>query len=154
MEQAINSLGYDDINKITYDIIGAAYEVRRTCGKGLLENYYESALVYELQLKGHKVDRQVLVPAMYKGVKVKDPYKIDVLVDDEIIVELKSVSYLSSVDFSQLATYLWLTNKRIGLLINFSAQNFTSGTWNSKNPDYKLGIVRIIRSDSNFRKSN
>ncbi|MDE6559249.1 MAG: GxxExxY protein, partial [Muribaculaceae bacterium] len=94
-----------NINAITYDIIGAAYEVRRTCGKGLLENYYEAALAYELELKGHKVERQLLVPALYKGVLVKDPYKLDMLVDDEVIVELKSVSHLVSDNFSQLATY-------------------------------------------------
>lgn len=142
----------ETINHITYDIIGAAYEVRRTCGKGLLENYYEAALTYELRQKGHKVDCQVLVPALYKGIPVKDPYKIDVLVDDQVIVELKSVPYLISDNFSQLATYLWLTNKKIGLLINFSAKNFTSGVWNSKAPDYRLGIVRVIRSDSNFNR--
>ena len=144
----------DAINKITYDIIGAAFEVRKTCGRGLLENYYEAALAYELELKGHKADRQVMVPALYKGVPVKDPYKIDVLVDDEVIVELKSVPYLTSENFSQLATYLWLTNKRIGLLINFSAKDFTTGVWNSRNPDYGLGIVRVIRSNSNVRRTN
>ena len=95
-----------------------------------------------------------MVPALYKGVPVKDPYKIDVLVDDEVIVELKSVPYLTSENFSQLATYLWLTNKRIGLLINFSAKDFTTGVWNSRNPDYGLGIVRVIRSNSNVRRTN
>ena len=140
----------DAVNKITYDIIGAAFEVRRTCGRGLLENYYESALVYELEQKGHKAARQVLVPALYKGIPVKDPYKLDILVDDEVIVELKSVPYLTTENFSQLATYLWLTNRKIGLLINFSAKDFRTGTWNSHKPDYKLGIVRIIRSEYNF----
>ena len=82
MEEPLGIPKDDVINKITYDIIGAAFEVRRTCGKGLIENYYESALAYELGLKGHKVDRQVLVPALYKGVPVKDPYRMDVLVED------------------------------------------------------------------------
>ena len=142
------------INDITYDIIGAAYEVRKHCGKGLLENYYEAALTYELEQKGHKVDRQVLVPALYKGVPIKDPYKIDVLVDDEVIVELKSTSHLISDNFSQLATYLWLTDKKVGLLINFSAKDFRSGTWNRENADYNLGIVRIIQSKGNKLKGN
>ncbi len=141
-----------EINDITYAIIGAAYEVRKTCGKGLIENYYEAALAYELALKGHKVERQVMVPALYKGVAVKDPYKIDILVDDEVIVELKSKPYLISDNFSQLATYLWLTDKKIGLLINFSAKNFTSGVWNKNEPDYNLGIVRVIRSKYNKSK--
>ena len=152
MEDSLKVPVSDAVNQITYDIIGAAFEVRRTCGKGLLENYYEAALAYELGLKGHKVERQVMVPALYKGIPVKDPYKIDVLVDDEVIVELKSVPYLISENFSQLATYLWLTNKRIGLLINFSAKDFRTGVWDSRNPDYKLGIVRVIRSDSNYHR--
>ena len=134
-----------DINDITYDIIGAAFEVRKHCGRGLLENYYESALAYELEQKGHKVARQVLVPAFYKGVEVKDPYKLDILVDDKVVIELKSVPYLISENFSQLSTYLWLTDKKIGLLINFSAKNFRSGTWNREKPDYSLGIIRIIK---------
>ena len=142
------------INDITYDIIGAAYEVRKHCGKGLLENYYEAALAYEMEQKGHKVARQVLVPALYKGIPVKDPYKLDMLVDDEVIVELKSVSHLISENFSQLATYLWLTDKKIGLLINFSAKNFRTGTWNREKPDYDLGIVRIIQSTGNNLKGN
>ena len=136
----------DPLNKITYDIIGAVYEVRKQCGKGLLENYYESALAYELELKGHKVERQILVPAYYKGIEVKSPYRIDILVDGEIIVELKSSAYLISQDFSQLSTYLWLTKRRIGLLINFSAKDFRPGVWNQEYPNYDLGIVRIIRS--------
>ncbi|MBD5277988.1 MAG: GxxExxY protein [Bacteroides sp.] len=142
------------INDITFDIIGAAFEVRKNCGKGLLENYYEAALEYELQLKGHKVERQVFVPALYKGIQIKDPYKIDILVDDEVIIELKSVPYLISENFSQLATYLWLTNKKIGLLINFSAKDFRTGSWNREKPDYRLGIVRIIQSKSNMLKAN
>ena len=136
----------DPLNKITYDIIGAAYEVRKQCGRGLLENYCESALAYELELKGHKVERQVLVPAYYKGVEVKNPYRIDMLIDDDVIVELKSSAYLISQDFSQLSTYLWLTKRRIGLLINFSAKDFRPGVWNQECPNYDLGIVRIIRS--------
>ncbi|MDE6696187.1 MAG: GxxExxY protein [Muribaculaceae bacterium] len=144
----------DHLNDITYDIIGAAFEVRKQCGKGLLENYYEAALAYELELKGHKVNRQVLVPALYKGVPVKDPYKIDILVDNEIIVELKSVSHLISENFSQLATYLWLTDKKVGLLINFSAKDFRSGTWTKEKPDYNIGIVRIIQSKGNKFKGN
>ena len=77
---------------------------------------------------------------------MKDPYKLDMLVDDEVIVELKSVSHLVSDNFSQLATYLWLANKKIGLLINFSARDFRSGVWNKENPDYNMGIVRVIQS--------
>lgn len=142
------------INDITYDIIGAAFEVRRQCGKGLLENYYEAALAYELELKGHKVQRQVWVPALYKGVPVKDPYRIDILIDEEVIVEIKSVSHLISENFSQLATYLWLTDKKIGLLINFSAKDFRSGIWNRVKPDYNLGIVRVIQSKGNKLKGN
>ena len=142
------------INNITYDIIGAAYEVRKHCGKGLLENYYESALTYELELKGHKVDRQVLVPALYKGVPVKDPYKLDILVDGEVIIELKSVPHLISDNFSQLATYLWLTDKKIGILINFSAKDFRPGVWDRNRPDYNLGIVRVIQSKGNRLKGN
>lgn len=134
------------VNNITHDIIGAAFEVRKHCGKGLLENYYESALAYELQMKGHKVDRQVMVQAFYKGVPVKDPYRIDILVDDSVVVELKSLPYVTSNEFSQLSTYLWLTKLQVGLQINFSARDFKPGAWDQNAPNYNLGIIRVVRS--------
>ena len=106
----------EEINSITYDIIGAAFDVRRECGPGLLESYYEAALEYELKKRGRRVFRQVYVDAYYKDEKIKDPYKIDMLVDDEVVVELKSHSIITGTEISQLLTYLYLTKKKIGLL--------------------------------------
>lgn len=100
----------NNINLITKDIIGASIEVHKTLGPGLLEKVYERALTYELQLRGHKVDTQVRTPIMYKGVDVsiglEKPLKLDMLVDDEIIVELKSVEKLNEICTKQLLTYL------------------------------------------------
>ena len=99
----------------------------KTLGPGLLESVYEKALVIELTNKGIKAERQVPVNIFYKGVELGEGLRIDVLVEDSLVVELKSVDTLNKVHYKQLLTYLKITNKRVGLLINFNENNLMDG---------------------------
>ena len=110
-------------NDITYRIIGAIYKVYRALGPGLLESIYEEALTYQLALDGLKVERQVNIPIIYQGKELADKLKLDILVEDQIIVELKAVKELLDVHYKQLLTYLKLANLHIGLLVNFQTAN-------------------------------
>ncbi len=120
-----------DIDDLIYEVRGAAMEVYNYFGPGLLESVYEKALVRELELRGMDVKTQLPVPIVYKGSVVGDELRIDVLVDDELIVELKSVEEFKPVYYKQLRTYLKLLNKEVGLLINFGEYDFKKG--NEKN---------------------
>ena len=119
-------------NELTYQIRGAIWDVYNALGPGLLESVYEEALCYELTLRGLKVERQKLVPITYKGMMIKTDLRLDLVVEDSIIIELKSVEELKPVFFKQTKTYLKLTNKHLGLLVNFGEN------------DMKEGIHRII----------
>ena len=112
---------------LSYRVIGCALEVYKTLGPGLLESVYEKALVIELTNKGIKAERQVPVNIFYKGVELGEGLRIDVLVEDSLVVELKSVDTLNKVHYKQLLTYLKMTNKRVGLLINFNENNLMDG---------------------------
>ena len=114
-------------NELTYQIRGAIFEVYNTLGPGLLESVYEEALVFELQQRGLKVDRQVEVPILYKGQELKTALRLDLLIENTIIVELKSVEEMKPVFAKQLLTYLRLLNKRVGLLVNFSSGDIREG---------------------------
>ena len=111
------------INDITYEIRGAIYDVYVALGPGLLESVYEEALVFELQQRGLKVERQKEVPITYKGNILKTELRLDLLVEDEVVVELKSVEEMKKVFAKQLLTYLRLMNKKVGLLVNFNTDN-------------------------------
>lgn len=115
------------INQITYEIRGAAYDVYKTLGPGLLESVYEEALVFELEQRGLKVERQKQVPIIYKGNTLKTDLRLDLLVEDQVIVELKSVTEMKDVFYKQTLTYCKLLNKRLGLLINFNVDNILDG---------------------------
>ena len=112
---------------LSYKIIGCAMEVYNTLGPGLLEAAYEKALIHELELNGLSVASQVSVEMNYKGVNLGEGLRLDLLVEDSIIIELKSVEELKPVHYKQLLTYLKLMNKRIGLLINFNVYDFREG---------------------------
>jgi GxxExxY protein len=116
----------DSINALTEQIIGAAIEVHRHLGPGLLESVYEEALAVELELRGIPFGRQVAVPLAYKGRSLGE-YRLDLLVDDAVAVEIKSVERHDPVFEAQLLTYLRLTGKRVGLLINFNTQLLKQG---------------------------
>ncbi len=107
-------------NQVTEEIIGAAIEVHRTLGPGLLESVYEECLTLELGLRRIPFERQKRVPVEYKGRQVAADLKIDFLVDERIVVELKAIEKLLPVHGAQLLTYLRLTRKQLGLLINFN----------------------------------
>ena len=110
-----------DENELSHVIIGAAIEVHRTLGPGLLESVYEGALSFELRNKGLKVLLQQELPVVYKGVELGPGFRIDLLVGDLVIVEIKAVERLLPVHEAQVLTYLKLTNKKLGLLLNFNS---------------------------------
>lgn len=114
------------INEITYQIRGAIYDVYVELGPGLLESVYEEALVYELQQRGLSVERQKRVPIIYKGIEISSELRLDIIVEDQVIVELKSVEEMKKVFAKQLQTYLRLMNKSIGILVNFNTDNILS----------------------------
>ena len=117
----------EDINQLTYQIIGCAYEVHKTLGPGLLESTYETCLCYELEKAGIKYEKQNELIINYKGVRLDNGYRIDILVENDIIIELKSVEALLPVHTAQIMTYIKLSKKRIGLLINFNVTNLQNG---------------------------
>src|SRR5271169_1516160 len=111
----------------TGPIIGAAIEVHRHLGPGLLESAYEECLCHELHLLGLAFERQVALPVLYKGLQIDCGYKIDLIVEKEVILELKSVEKILPVHEAQLLTYVKLVSKRVGLLINFNVPLLTQG---------------------------
>jgi GxxExxY protein len=114
-------------NEISYQIRGAIYDVFKTLGPGLLESVYEEALVYELEQRGLSVERQKLVPVVYKGVTLKTDLRLDLLVEDKVIVELKSVTEMKDVFYKQTLTYCKLLNKKLGILVNFNVDDILDG---------------------------
>jgi len=116
-----------DVEQLIYEVRGAAMEVYNFFGPGLLESVYEKSLVRELELRGLEVRTQLPVPIVYKDAVVGDELRIDILVENELIVELKSVEEFKPVYYKQLRTYLKLLNKDVGLLINFGEYDFKKG---------------------------
>ena len=119
-------------NEITEKIIGAAIEVHRHLGPGLLESAYEECLCYELNRLGLRFERQVHMPIFYKGIKLESAYKMDLMVQETVIVEIKAIKGTIPVHAAQLLTYLKSANKRVGLLINFNV------------PILKDGLKRVV----------
>jgi len=106
-------------NEISHIIIGTAIEIHKNVGAGIFESAYENALAYDLRDIGFYVEQQVPMPFIYKGVKQDVGYRIDLLVNKKVIVEIKSVEKLASIHFKQILTYLKLSKLKLGLLINF-----------------------------------
>ena len=117
----------DNTDSLTYKIIGCAMEVYKQLGPGLLESVYEQALIQELKLNDIPVKSQVEIKVNYKGINISDNLRLDLLVDDCVIVELKSVEELKPIHHKQLLTYLRLMNKKVGLLINFNTDDLMDG---------------------------
>jgi GxxExxY protein len=107
-------------NELSEIIIGCAIEVHRELGPGLLESTYETCLVYELRQKGIHVTHQQALPLVYKDVKLEAGYRIDLLVENKVIIEVKSVDALADIHMAQVLTYLKLKEIKLGLLINFN----------------------------------
>ena len=110
-------------NQISYQIRGAIFDVYNELGPGLLESVYEEAMVFELKKRGLSIQRQLEVPILYKGERLSTDLRLDLLVEDAVIVELKSVSELQDVHYKQLLTYLKLTKKKLGILVNFNTDD-------------------------------
>ena len=109
-------------NELSYKIIGAALEIHKNIGPGLLESAYENALAYDLKELGFNVKQQVPMPFIYKGVKQDVGYRLDLLVENKVIIEIKSLENLAPVHYSQTLTYLKLSKLKLALLINFNCK--------------------------------
>jgi GxxExxY protein len=114
-------------DNITYKIIGCAYKVHTALGPGLLESTYEVCLESELLQSGFHVSRQLALPVVYNNIKLDAGYRIDLMVENMIIIEMKSVESLAPVHTAQLLTYLKLSNIKVGLLINFNETDLKNG---------------------------
>lgn len=110
------------LERIAYTVIGLAIEVHRQLGPGLLESAYQECLFYEIEKEGLKVQQEVLLPIVYKEIILNHGYKIDLLVEDKLVLELKTVENFTSVHYAQILTYLKLGNYPLGLLINYNSK--------------------------------
>jgi GxxExxY protein len=124
----------DNENDISYDIRGAAFKVHTTLGVGLLESVYETALAHELRKMGYLINTQLGLPVVYDEIKMELGFRMDLMVNDKVVVEIKSVETLADIHHKQLLTYLKLSGKKLGLLINFNVLHL------------KDGIVRIVNN--------
>lgn len=125
-----------EVNDISYQIRGAIFDVFNELGPGLLESVYEAALAYEIQERGFKVKAQLGLPVKYKTTQLDIGFRLDLLVENTIIIEIKSVEVLLPVHKKQLLTYLKLANKPLGILVNFNASTLED----------KVNLIRIINT--------
>ena len=125
-----------NFNELTEAIIGAAMEVHRALGPGLLESIYEMCLCRELSIRGIPFERQVLIPVEYKGVKLDCGYRADIVVDGTILLEIKAIDSLLPIHDAQLVSYLKLGGWKIGLLINFNVELLKNGL--------RRGVFRLV----------
>ena len=109
-------------NELSYEIIGTAIEIHKNIGPGLLESAYENAFTYELKEKGFQVKQQVPMPFIYKNIRQEIGYRLDLLVENKVIIEVKAIETLAPVHFSQVLTYLKCSKLKLGLLINFNSK--------------------------------
>jgi len=116
-----------ELNELSGKIVASAIEVHRNMGPGLLEKIYEKYMIEELTLRGIHAEQQVHVPLIYKGVELDSSYQIDILVEDEVILELKAVTEHHPLFDAQIISYLKLADKRLGLLLNFHVPLMKSG---------------------------
>ena len=121
-------------NEIATQVVDAAYQIHVKLGPGLFESVYEVVLAYELKKRGLQVERQVPIAIEYEGIKFDEGFRADVIVENKVLIELKSIESLGNVHKKQVLTYLKLTNMKLGLLINFGESLI------------KDGIVRIVNS--------
>ena len=125
-----------DLNDLSYKVRGTIYKVHSELGPGLFENVYEAAMIYELEKSGLSVRSQVILPVFYKEVVLELGFKIDLLVEERLIVEIKSVRELQDVHKKQLTNYLKLSKIELGLLVNFNVASLID----------KVSLIRIINS--------
>jgi GxxExxY protein len=125
-----------ELNDLTYKIRGGIFKVHSSLGPGLFESVYEAALLYELVEMGLSVQSQIGVPVNYNGVLLELGFRLDILVEDSVIIEIKSVEAIKDVHKKQLLTYLKLSNKKLGILVNFNTSTLID----------KESLIRIINS--------
>ncbi len=123
-----------ELNDLSYQIRGAIYKVHSTLGPGLFESVYEAALIYELKQLNLAVESQVGIPVMYNGIQLELGFRLDILIENTVIIEVKSVESLLDVHKKQLLTYLKLSGKKLGILVNFNVSTLIN----------KESLIRII----------
>lgn len=123
-----------NINELSFQVRGAIFDVHKELGPGLLESVYEAALCYELQKRGLQIKRQIGIPVNYKGISLDIGFRADIIVNDSLIIEVKSIEMLHKVHMKQLLTYLKLSNLKLGILVNFNVATIVD----------KESIFRII----------
>ncbi|MBP7838729.1 MAG: GxxExxY protein [Bacteroidales bacterium] len=116
-----------EANQLTQEILNCAFKVHSALGPGLLESAYRACLVYELRKSGLEVEEEKQLPLIYEDVKLDCGYRIDILVNDEVVIELKTVEAFTEVHAAQVLTYLRLSNKHLGLLLNFYTKSLKDG---------------------------
>lgn len=116
-----------ELNQLTHEILDSAYKVHTNLGPGLLESAYRSCLVYELRKKGLKVEEEKPLPLIYEEIRLEYGYRIDIIVEDQVVIELKTVEAFTDVHTAQVLTYLKLSGCKIGLLINFYTKSLKDG---------------------------
>lgn len=114
-------------DELTHQIIGAAIEVHKGLGPGLLETVYEACLAHELTLRGLRVERQKALPVQYRGIELESGYRLDLVIEDTVLVERKAVEKMNTLYDAQVISYLKLSNYKTGLLINFNVSYLTNG---------------------------
>lgn len=120
-------------NEISFKVRGAIFKVYNELGPGLLESAYESVLAYELRKQGLQVQRQVAIPLMYENVQMDVCYRMDILVEEKVIIEIKSVEMVAAVHHKQLITYLRLSELKLGLLVNFNCDKIDKSIYRKVN---------------------
>lgn len=123
-----------DINNLSYKIRGAIFTVHNELGPGLLESVYEAALAYELTSQGYVVATQVALPVQYKEIRLELGFRLDIVVENQVIIEIKSVEGIHDVHKKQLLTYLKLSDRKLGILVNFNVTKLID----------KESLIRII----------
>ena len=121
-------------SNLTHQILSAAYKVHSTLGPGLLESIYQECLFFELKQRGFKVEKEKPIPVIYENIKMNVGYRMDLLVNEKVVVEIKSVKALIDIHTAQLITYLRVSNCKVGLLLNFNV------------PSLKKGIKRVVNN--------
>ena len=140
----------DRFDLITRRIIGAAIEVHRQLGPGLLESAYEKCLAFELRERGLKVEEQKPLPVTYKGVKLECGYRLDLIVEDAVVVEIKAIEQLAPIHDAQMLSYLRISGKHVGLLLNFHVRVLKDGLKRIVNefPDSAFSAISAVRKVS------
>lgn len=140
----------DRLDLITRRIIGAAIEVHRRLGPGLLESAYEACLAFELRERGLKIEQQKPLPVAYKDVQLECGYRLDLVVEDAVVVEIKAIEQLAPIHDAQVLSYLRIANKRVGLLINFHTRVLKNGLKRIVNefPDSAFSAISAVKKVS------